>query len=180
MKAIRMCLNEPTSLKRNSTSPLKHSRWKKIFNLRMANQILFFSDVLLILVLAHSYLPSLASNFLNIIALFIFVFQVRRISAHKSLTIVLFFLLILSLSLIFLLQSEQIQTNGTAKLYPVTIYVDPRNADVYIDGELRGNERTFQLPAGKHTIRVEKKGYNEIEKVVNVPEKGLVTFHLKQ
>lgn len=175
-----MCLNEPTSSKGNSTYPLKHSRWKKIFNLRIVNQILFFSDVLLTLVLAHSYLPSLASDFLNIIALFIFVFQVRRISAHKNLTIVLSFLLILSLGLIFLSPSEQIQKSDTLNLYPLTIYVDPQNADVYINGELKGNDRTFKLPAGTYTIRVEKKGYHEVEKVVNIPDKNLVTFRLKQ
>ncbi|TVL99784.1 MAG: hypothetical protein CV087_16740 [Candidatus Brocadia sp. WS118] len=166
--------------KRNLEAPSKRSIWKKIFNLRMVNQILFFSDALLTLVLAHSYLPTLASDFLNIVALFIIVFQIKKISAHKNLTIVLSFLLILSLSIIFLSNNDQIQKNETAKLYQLTIYVNPHNAAVYINGKPKGSARTFKLPAGAYTIRVEKEGYREVEKVVNVPEKNLVTFRLKQ
>ena len=50
---------------------------------------------------------------------------------------------------------------------------EPEDADVYVDGEMLGKTPFFkEIEAGKHKIRVEKKGYSTKDETVNVePDK---------
>ncbi|HZK08742.1 MAG TPA: SUMF1/EgtB/PvdO family nonheme iron enzyme [Bacteroidales bacterium] len=65
----------------------------------------------------------------------------------------------------------KIAGNESADVLPVTFRFTPTDASLFIDGKTVGKELTQNLSIGKHQIRLEKTGYQAIEKTVTVNEK---------
>ena len=58
-----------------------------------------------------------------------------------------------------------------AEELPVTFRFSPEDAMLFIDGKPAGNELTQSLIVGKHQIRLERDGYQPIEKTITISEK---------
>ncbi|HZK08740.1 MAG TPA: SUMF1/EgtB/PvdO family nonheme iron enzyme [Bacteroidales bacterium] len=65
----------------------------------------------------------------------------------------------------------KISGDETADVLPVTFRFTPADATLFIDGKNAGKELTQNLNVGEHQIRLEKAGYQTIEKTVTVNEK---------
>jgi hypothetical protein len=151
----------------------------KILSLQRVNQVLSLGNILILLVLTHSCLPIIASYFLDAIALFIFIFQIKKISENRLLTIFLSILLPMLL-LTFVVVNDSCTQGIKPTLYPLTVFTEPSNVEVYIDDEAVGHEGTFQLPAGTHQILIRKEGYREKQEIVIIPAKNLLVITLEK
>jgi formylglycine-generating enzyme required for sulfatase activity len=66
----------------------------------------------------------------------------------------------------------QIKITGDKKAeqLPISIASNVDNPNIYIDEILKGSGRIHQVGLGEHIIRIEKEGYNPVEKTVSVSE----------
>ncbi len=71
----------------------------------------------------------------------------------------------------------QIKVTGdqkTSDSFPVVILTTPDGTEKIINGDRKGTGTAFQLPEGKHTLRIEKNGYKTIEETIEVSSSQLV------
>lgn len=71
------------------------------------------------------------------------------------------------------------------RLQPITHWVNvecnEKDAQVYVDHNYYGVVGKLRLPQGKHNIRVQKKGYIDVEKnVIITAQTGSLSYHLKE
>ena len=74
----------------------------------------------------------------------------------------------------------QVKVTGDKKLdvIPVTILIEPNDATIFLDSLHKGTNTTHQLSAGKHQLRVEKKGYKTAALDIDVSPSN-VLFNVK-
>jgi hypothetical protein len=77
---------------------------------------------------------------------------------------------------------EMILTNMPEKIYvPINIVTNPTKARIYIDGNDKGIKETQKVFIGKHTIKINKKGYKSITDQIEVTEnKTLFKYFLTE
>ena len=68
---------------------------------------------------------------------------------------------------------------GVVDMLPVSFVIEPKDAEILIDGENMGQGPTFQLKAGQHTITISSKEYQTIAKTITVdPNHVLFNYQL--
>jgi PEGA domain/Family of unknown function (DUF5683) len=75
----------------------------------------------------------------------------------------------------------KIEITGDKKLdlIPINIITSPAEANITIDGMLKGSWKTFQVSEGEHDLKIEKDGYKIIEQGINVSaSNNLFNFRL--
>jgi len=74
---------------------------------------------------------------------------------------------------------ELIIKGSLSHLLPISFMVEPKEANIYIDGKAMGSGPIFQLNQGKHIIRIVKENYITIEDTISVNmNNALYTFSL--
>ncbi len=76
-----------------------------------------------------------------------------------------------------------IKLTGEAKMdiIPVSILVNPSDAEIFINGIPKGKGPTFKIAKGKHKVMVIKDGYSTVESEINVDENNaLFNFKLEE
>ena len=68
------------------------------------------------------------------------------------------------------------QDSISANLSTVTVKSSPEGAEITIDGKFMGTTlSTLKLPAGEHSVKIEKSGYNEWTRIVTLSSGGNIT-----
>lgn len=77
--------------------------------------------------------------------------------------------------------AQKTTSSQAIKEYPLTVRSNVMNDTVYIDGVNYGSTRLdTTIPAGQHTIRVEKPGYSTFEQKINVRKEMTIWAKLKK
>lgn len=64
----------------------------------------------------------------------------------------------------------QIRVTGDMKqdTLPIVIEVTPSDAQIFIDGQNKGTDRTMQLSIGEHRVKVAREGYRDLSETITV------------
>jgi hypothetical protein len=76
---------------------------------------------------------------------------------------------------------KQQSAPSSNQLYSLSITTTPTEAQVFIEGEFKGNsDRTEPLHAGSYEIVLKKEGYQTYTDIINVPRDKILTHDFKQ
>ncbi len=62
----------------------------------------------------------------------------------------------------------ELQSKKQEAVIPVTILTDPKEVNIFIDGQPLTGGPVFQLPQGKHVLKIEKEGYQTLTDSISV------------